>query len=193
MPTLTRNTVVTASLVVLATTSLAAQRPQTRQGFWIAFGLGYGQTVLSGSGLSGDAEGSYTSHIRLGGTLSRHVLLAGDVTAWGKEEGGVMTTVGNTSAIVQYYPKAESGLFLKGGAGFSAILIDVSGGVEPSGSTFGLSAGVGYDIRLARNFSLTPIFDFLYGGSRNLTDAGGTVYPSVASTLWTLGLGVTFH
>lgn len=185
---------VAAAVVALTLVGVAAeaQRPQTRQGFWIAFGLGYGSANLSCSGCAGGSDGGATAHIRLGGTLSDRVLLGGDVTGWAKEESGVTAAIGNVSFVVQYYPKPAAGFFLKGGAGFSNILFEVVG-EQVTGESFGLSGGAGYDVRVGRNISLTPVVEFLYGGSRDLQLDGATVLSGVSSTVISVGLGVTFH
>lgn len=191
MRLVTRASVLLATIGVLAAGVAPAQHPQTRQGFWIAFGLGYGAAKLSScSGCS--SEGSGTGHVRLGGTLNEQLLLGGDITGWVKEQSGVTATVGAVSFVAQYYPMPASGLFLKGGVGYSGVAFE-AGGDQVTGTGFGLSAGAGYDIRVGRNISITPIVDFLYGGSRDLQLDGTTVLDGVSSTLLNFGLGVTFH
>jgi len=187
-----RVSAVTAALVVLTAGAASAQRPQTRQGFWIAFGLGYGSAKLSCGGCDAGSDGGATGHIRLGGTLNQRLLLGGDVTGWAKEESGVTATVGAVSFVAQYYPMPASGLFVKGGVGYSGIVF-VATGQEVTGTGFGLSAGAGYDVRVGRNISITPLVDFLYGGSRELQLNGTTLLDGVSSTLISFGLGVTFH
>jgi hypothetical protein len=181
-------------LALSAATVGTAQRPQTRQGFWIAFGFGYGSANLScdAAACSGGSDGGGTGHIRLGGTLNDQLLLGGDVTAWTKEENGITASIGNVSFIAQYYPMVQSGLFVKGGAGFSTIFFE-GGGNNTSGESFGLSAGGGYDIPVGRNISITPIADFLFGGSRDLQADGATQTAGVSATMISIGLGVTFH
>lgn len=181
-------------LALCATTVGTAQKPQVRKGFWIAFGFGYGSANLSCDAAlcSGGSEGGGTGHIRLGGTLNEQLLLGGDITAWTKEESGNTASIGNVSFIAQYYPMKQGGLFVKGGAGFSTIMLE-GGGNTADGESFGLSAGVGYDIRVGRNISITPIADFLFGGSRDLQVDGVTQIGGVSTTMFTVGLGVTFH
>jgi hypothetical protein len=180
------------TLALCAATVGTAQKPQIRKGFWIAFGLGWGSADLTCDGCTSSRQGGGVGHIRLGGTLNQKVLLGGDVTGWTKEESGTTASVGNASFIVQYYPMEQGGLFLKGGAGFSGIVFS-GGGAEASGESFGLSAGVGYDIRVGRNISITPIADFLFGGSRDLQYSGATVVSGVGMNVFTVGLGITFH
>lgn len=187
-----RVTTLIAALAVIGAGGVAAQHPQTRKGFWIAFGLGFGSAQLKCDACSFDREGGGVGHIRLGGTLNEKLLLGGDVTAWTKDIEGVTFSLGNVSFIAQYYPTATGGLFLKGGAGFSTIQAS-EGGNEARGEGFGLSAGLGYDIRVGRNISLTPLADFVFGGSRDLQYQGSTLVPGLSFNAITLGLGVTFH
>lgn len=185
-------------IVALSVASeLAAQRPQTREGFWIAFGLGYGSADLSCDGcavdlIGGGRAGGGVAHVRLGGTLSPRVLLGGDVTGWTKDKNGVTLTAGNVSMVVVYYPMVEGGLFVKGGAGFSSIMIE-EGGQQTDGASFGLSGGFGYDVRVGRNISITPLFDFLYAGSQDLQYQSQTRYPGVTANMFSVSVGVTFH
>lgn len=192
MPTPIRVITLATVLALCAATVGAAQKPQIRKGFWIAFGFGWGSADVTCDGCTGSREGGGTGHIRLGGTLNQKLLLGGDITAWTKEEGGTTASVGNVSFIAQYYPMEQGGLFLKGGAGFSSIMLE-NGGNTASGESFGLSAGIGYDIRVGRNISITPIADFLFGGSRDLQYSGATVASGIGVNVFTVGLGVTFH
>ncbi len=63
------------------------------------------------------------------------------------------------------------------------------------GTGWGFTAGVGYDIRVGRNVSLTPVANFVYGGVGDLNVSGGG---APFATGWKqnvvdFGLGVTFH
>ena len=187
-----RVAVLVAGLAMVGAGWAAAQRPQTRQGFWIAFGFGYGSAKLTCDSCAFDREGGGAGHIRLGGTVGPKLLLGGDVTAWTKDIEGITVSLGNVSLVAQYYPTPASGLFLKGGAGFSSVMFS-DGGQEASGSSFGLSGGVGYDIRVGNNISITPLFDFIFGGSRDIKYQGQTVFSGIGANAFTLGAGVTFH
>jgi len=188
----TRVGIVTTVMLLAVAAGLSAQHPQVRQGFWIAFGLGYGSADLTCDGCNFDREGGGVGHIRLGGTLSPKVLLGGDVTGWTKDKDGVTFTAGNVSMVVLYYPMAEGGLFVKGGAGFSSIIIEAAG-QQADGASFGLSGGLGYDIRVGRNISITPLLDFLYVGSQDLQYQSQTVFPGLSGNILSLSVGVTFH
>jgi hypothetical protein len=172
-----------------------AQHPQVRDGFWIGFGFGYGSASLScGSGCSFSDRakgGGATGFLKLGGTLSPKVLLGGDVTVWVKDVSGTTEEAGNVSFAVYYYPAPASGFFLKGGAGFGSFMLHDGGSAEAGGP--GLVAGLGYDIRVGRNISITPVGNFYFGSDGDLKDGGVVLIPSVKHAVFDLGLGITFH
>lgn len=180
---ITRNIAVVTALVMIGVSGASAQRPQTRQGFWIGFGFGWGSYGFSCDGC-GDVgrEGSYTGHIKLGGTVGRKLLLGGETVAWTKTEGGGTVTAGNVTFNAQYYPQAAGGFFVNAGVGFSRI--EISGGGLSAGETGpGFSLGTGYDIRVGRNLSISPLAQFVYGHPESGFD----------QTFFHFALGVTFH
>ncbi len=159
-----------------------AQNPQTRQGFFISVGLGGGSFGCEGCG---DRETGGAGVIHLGGTLNPRLLLGADLSGWSKSEGGARITHANATAALQFYPSAASGFFVKGGLGVSTLEFEASGGgftFSGRESGLGLTGGLGYDIRLGANFSLTPYGMFGWGnfdgGSANNVQ---------------LGLAATFH
>lgn len=180
---LARSTAIVLALSALGASMASAQHPQTRKGFWIGFGVGFGSYGISCSGCSGlGRESSYTGHLKLGGTLNSHLTLGAETIAWSKSEGGATITAGNVSFAANYYPQPASGLFLSAGVGFSRV--EASGGGSSTGSTGpGLSLGAGYDLRVGANTSITPIANFLWGHP----DSG------LSHNFFQFGLGVTFH
>jgi len=153
---------------------VAQSRSQTREGFFIGFGLGWGS--LGCSDCSGERESGFSGYLKLGGTVNDALLLGFESNGWVKEESGVTLSQGNFSAAAYFYPSPESGLFLKGGLGLSTLRLDVSGFGGDSTTGFGVVAGLGYDARVGTNFSLTPYANFVYGsfdgGSTNVIQAG---------------------
>src|SRR5205807_2505553 len=124
-------------LAVAGPRQVAAQHPQTREGFWIGFGFGYGSAKASCDGCgTSSGNGGVTGFLKLGGTLSKQVLLGGEVNAWTKSDSGVTTELGNVSAAVYYYPAVKSGFFLKGGLGFSTFRAHDGGSIDGTGVGF---------------------------------------------------------
>lgn len=173
----------------------AAQHPQTREGFWIGFGFGYGTASLTNDTIravgGGSRESGATGFLKLGGTLSKSVLLGGEVNAWVKSDSGVTAELGNVSAAVYFYPAPANGFFLKGGVGFASTRFHNSGTATASG--FGFLAGVGYDVRVGRNISLTPVANFYFGSDGDLKENGTTLDTGYRHNVFDFGLGITFH
>ena len=166
------------SLTLLGPQDASAQgRPQTREGFFLGFGVGYGS--LGCSNCTGDREGGQAGHLMLGGALNDRMLLGAETTVWLKEQNGVTLTQGNVCATLYFYPDARSGFFLKGGVGFANLDLDVKGWGNSSETGFGVLAGLGYDVRVGRMFSLTPYGTFAFGafdgGETNVVQAGVAV------------------
>lgn len=149
-------------VVLLASSSAWAGHPQERQGFWIGFGGGYGSAYGEADCQDcdgGDREGSFTGFLKLGGTLNDRVLLGVEGNAWVKEQDGLTLTLGSFTGTVTFYPQASSGFFLKGGVGLSYVDTEFGDGslsVSASKTGWGVLAGLGYDLRVGRNISITP-------------------------------------
>lgn len=186
-----RSAVTVLVLALLAASTALAQRPQTRQGFWIGFGFGYGSADATCTGCSGGSrQGGGAGFVKLGGTLRPNLLLGGELDAWTKSEpGNVTETIGNASAALYWYPSVAGGFFVKGGLGSSTYQIKV-GNATVDKTGVGVLAGLGYDIRIGGNTSLTPVVDFFWG---NQGDIPELLVQGFKTNVIHLGLGVTFH
>src|SRR2546425_7451437 len=100
-------------------------------------------------------------------------------------------SLGNVTASVYYYPAPASGLFLTGGLGLSDYRLSDGGSI--TGAGWGFTAGTGYDIRVGRNVSLTPVVNFAYGHVGDLSSGGTTVDAGWKQSVIDFALGVTFH
>jgi hypothetical protein len=193
------------SLVVLVAGALVgssspawAGHPQDRQGFWIGAGFGYGSAHGEASCedcQGGDREGSFTAFVKLGGTLNKHVLLGMETNAWIKEEGDVTLTLGSVTGTVTFYPQPSAGFFLKAGAGFSYVSTDLQDEtftVSASKTGWGILTGIGYDVRVGRNISLTPCVNYYFGKPGDLSGDGETI-GGWKQNVVSVELGITFH
>jgi outer membrane protein with beta-barrel domain len=177
-----RATGFTALLTAVLATSAFAQHAQTREGFWVGGGLGYGSIGLSCNGCADvPREGGLSGYAKLGGTLRQNILLGVEMNGWTKSEGGGTVTMGNFSGAAYWYPMATQGLFIKAGGGYSNLSAD-DGTISASDGGFGWLAGVGYDIRVGRNLSMTPVANWFRGGFEN-----------GSANVLQFGLGVTSH
>lgn len=183
-------------LFLLSSSSLWAQHPQVREGFWAGFGLGYGTLGLSCDGCDGDIrrEGGTTLHFRLGGTLSKKLLLGFESDAFvtvGRETLDVMAAT-NMSAVLYFYPFPTNGFFVRGGLGPTWYHEDQFA-VAASATGFGLVIGVGYDIRVARNLSITPVGTLRFGGGGDLDFGEFGTINGIQHSVASLELGLTYH
>ena len=157
----------------------AQSNPQTRQGFWISFGVGAGS--LSCDDCGDERETGTNVNLRMGGTLSQRSILGADANFGTKTEGDLSLSTGHIGPVVLFYPGANGGFFLKGGLGLATTTIELGDfSIEEQG--VGLTLGLGYDARVGRNFALTPYFDILTssydGGSLNQVAFGlGFTWP----------------
>jgi hypothetical protein len=163
-----------AIALLVVSSPLNAQRPQTRDGFWFNIGLGYGSL---GCDICDGREGGLSGGLSLGGTLSQKVLLGVGTAGWAKEFFGETLTVGTLDARIRFYPSATGGFFLTGGLGIGTIRY---AGNNETG--LGLLLGLGFDIRIGNNVSLTPFWNGYAVRSSN--DDGN---------VGQIGLGITVH
>ena len=171
-----------ALLTAVLATSAFAQQAQTRQGLWVGGGMGYGSLGLTCDGCgSVDREGGVSGYAKVGGTLRQNVLLGVEMNGWTKSEFGGRVTMGNMSGAAYWYPMPTQGLFIKAGAGYSVLSVD--DGISTSDdSGFGLLGGLGYDVRVGKNLSITPVANYFRGAF----DGG-------SANVLQLGVGVTSH
>jgi hypothetical protein len=156
-----------ALLALAVANSASGQQAEARQGFWIGGGLGYGSLGCDGC----DRLGGVSGYLKLGGTLRENVLLGVEVNGWAKSEFGQTMTMGNMSGAAYWYPMSNGGLFLKAGLGYSVV---DDGFTSETG--LGLLGGLGYDIRVGPNLSVTPVANWYRGsfspGALNVLDIG---------------------
>jgi len=91
--------------------------------------------------------------------LSRKVLLGASLDGWSKSEGGATITILAIRARMRWYPSATGGFFLTAGVGIGSVDAEVTafGGASETGT--GALLGLGYDIRVGKNVSLTPFWN----------------------------------
>lgn len=165
-------------LATLFLTSTATAQ-QTRQGFWFNVGLGYGSL---GCEDCEDREGGFSGGFALGGTVGKHWLLGVGGSGWNKEEDNGRLSVGTLDFRARLYPSATGGFFLTGGIGFGSIRIEIDGLGDHTENGASLLLGLGYDIRIGKNVSLTPF-----------ANAFGVKNDDANANVGQIGLGVTVH
>ena len=165
--------------IAVSAASAHAQNAQIRDGFWFSGGLGYGS--LGCDNCSGTRTSGLSGGISLGGTITPRFLLGVGSEAWSKSEQGATLTVGTLDARVRFYPSTTGGFFLTGGLGLGTIT-GAASGYTASETGVGAVFGLGYDVRVARNASLTPYWTSFAMKSSNADANVGQV-----------GLAITLH
>jgi hypothetical protein len=96
------------------------------------------------------------------------------------------------AGVAQWYPSVSNGFYVKGGLGLSMYSeADPAGKAEALG--LGYQFGTGYDLRLARNFSLTPYVNFLGMANSDVKIGGTSLNQKIGTTNMQYGLGFTWH
>jgi hypothetical protein len=156
-----------------------SKTPVVREGVWFNIGLGYGSLGCENcDGRIGGVSGG----LAVGGTVSDKVLLAVGTTGWYKSEDGNWLSAGVVDGRVRFYPSVSSGFFVTGGIGIGTISLGVARIGSERETGFGLTLGVGWDVRVGSNVSLTPFWN-----------ADSIRTSNADANFWQFGLGVTIH
>ncbi len=185
-----RATILCATVMFGSVAPLSAQDsdrpPVEHRGMWLSGGLGGGSTDNDEGGfVSNEDDGGPAAYFRLGGTVSQHILLGGEVIGMTFDRDGTDVSFANVTFTLLYDPAQPGGFFAKGGIGFASVMtsLDTGGGTFTTDDEgFGVTLGVGYDIRIGDNLYLTPNLDFLLQAYSDDRDA--------SLALFTIGLGI---
>jgi hypothetical protein len=91
-------------------------------------------------------------------------------------------TVSTLDARVRFYPSTTGGVFLTAGIGVGQVRGDFGGGFSATETGLGTVLGLGWDIRVAKNTSITPYWNG-FAMKNNNTDAN----------VGQAGIAVTLH
>lgn len=176
------------ALLGLITSAAAAQDASpSRSGFWLNVGFGWGSADFDCEGCDADRESGVTGQIALGGTLSPQLLIGVESNGWYEDEDGIKSLLGTSfAAVAYYYPIVGRNLMLKGGVGLASYLFD-NGSLEDD-QGIGVLGGVGYDVPIGTNVSITPVATYQYGF---MGDANGL--ENVTQNVISLAATLTFH
>ena len=148
--------------------------PALREGAWFSIGFGFGS--LGCEDCDGRDSGG-SGGLAVGGTLNQHVLLGVGTTGFVRSYDGDLLSVGTLDGRVRIYPSRRSGFFLNGGIGLGTLSY-----LGESEFGLGMMLGLGWDIRVGRNVSVTPFWN------------GSAMQNSnVDANFGQLGVGITSH
>lgn len=178
------------SLIAVAVlSSLGSAQAQTRGGFFLGLGAGWGSAKTDCDSCQGgrDRQDSVATHLRVGTTLSERLALGVELNGWFHTN---ISLIGATAAFY-LYPN-DQGLFFKAGVGLSRD--DVPLGSETlAGVGWGAMAGIGYDIPIGSSFAVTPVATFRYAQPGDLRLDGETILSGFKHNVIEVGVGLTFY
>lgn len=175
--------------------------------FWIGAGFGYGsaQSICASVDESRHPDGS-TFQGAVGFAASRHLLIGLEpavwIDGWGVFNSNSRRIYRNHFLLTFYaYPLKRTRLFAKLGVGLSSYTAYDRyipyGDTIPSevhGAGPGLSAGVGYDLKFARQLYISPTISYFYGDLGDLTlNSRAAIATKRKLKLITFNAAVTFH
>ena len=196
---MTRLVILLGSLAALALgRDLAAQQQrQARDGFWFGAALGSGWARVSCQICQNKNRGGLSGALRLGGGVSRSVLIGAEVAAWRTTIDTGADTVHQSLAAfgvaAYWHPSARRPLYLKLGIGLVAHRADDGTDVITS-TAIGPQVGAGYEWPVSPHLLVSPVVNValgVVGGSLKFN--GGKIQDSPGVSLVQLGLGVTWH
>jgi len=200
-----RTLVVCAALAVVCAAAMPAQDSipkRHRRGLWGELGSGPGYVRVACSDCEDviGASGT-TSYFRIGGVISKNVLIGFEVFSlldntfgFGDTDTNTVAETGTAAIVVLWYP-GKTGLFFKGGVGAAfgefSIPADTSGLVPAdtsAGGGIGLTFGLGWDLPISRKFA------FSVNAAAFITALGDVVLPGhevddVIATNYQLSIG----
>jgi hypothetical protein len=193
------------ALGILGSGTAAAQRRSRphRSGLWgeVSSGLGHVRIACSGCNdvVSANAP---TSFVRIGGTVSDHVVIGFEAFSLLGRGFGVFsqdstaTTETATAAIVVLWFPGRHGLFFKGGVGAAGGQFILPSSPTQSdtsnGAGIGVTFGLGWDWSISRKFAISAnVGTFVIG-------VGDIVLPTrrvddVIATMYQASIGFTFR
>jgi hypothetical protein len=157
-----------------------SQQLQPREGMWFNGGLGLGS--LGCEGCVGRWTGA-SPGLSLGTTITDRLLLGvGTSSYYTSFDDGSTLSAGTLDGRLNFYPVRSSGFFVTGGMGLGVVRSGEVGSIGETHTGVAVVLGLGWDIRVRPNLSLTP---FLNGFGINT--------PGLNTGVRQAGLGITVH
>ena len=180
---------ITAALLALILLP-ASGAAQGSPSFWGGVGVGTGSARLSCDICTNDRTAGMTASAALGFGVGERVRLGVEGNAWRDKEGDLETILWSASLVGYFHPSGTRAFWTKLGAGIMRYQADDDGD-RIDANTFGLLAGVGYDIPMTGSLSVGPFVTLATSSRADLKDGDRTIRERVSHSL--LHLGVVFH
>ena len=175
----------------------AAPAPSNaRDGYSLSLGLGGGSSGVSCTGCATDRENGASGYLRLGKGYTPSVMLGVELNGWNKTQNNVTGRMTMLSAIAQWYPSLTNGFFVKGGAGMGRTSLEDKS-VTPTdklqSTGFSYQTGMGYDMGIARRWSITPYVNYLATAGAKAQLNGVSSNEKFNGNYFQYGLGLSWH
>ncbi len=183
--------------LLLATPPVHGQGEQVRDGFWFSVGGAFASNRTDCSNCSDVTDVNGTGFfLKAGGPVSAKVMLGGEGYGFFRSTDQGNLRITGLLAIAQWYPTRGSGFWFRPGIGLSRAkvsLLPQSGGSETIDRVgLGLALGVGWDFRVSRMISLSPVVSYYVNGLGAVNFSGGTLNNTLTQ-MGFFGAAVTFH
>jgi hypothetical protein len=168
---------------------------QMREGYNASLGLGAGSSGVTCSGCATNRSTGFSGYARLGKAWSSSVILGAELNAWNKSQNSATARTGMLDAIAQWYPSMTNNFFVKGGMGIGRTRLEDKSTAPTTvlqSTGFGYQAGVGYDVPIARRFSITPYVNYLATAGANAQMNGQSLNTKMNSNYVQYGLGLSW-
>jgi hypothetical protein len=175
----------------------AAPAPTSdRSGYSVSLGLGGASTALTdGDGSASDRQNGASGYLRVGKGFTPSVMLGVELNGWNKTENNATARTGMLSVIGQWYPSMTNGFFAKAGLGMGRTTLDDNAAPASKFEATGLGGqlGVGYDMSIARRWSVTPYVNYLATKGATLKIDGSDTDQKMGANYFQYGLGLSWH
>jgi hypothetical protein len=161
--------IVIACTLAAVSPAAAGDHPQSRTGFFVGLGLGWGNMGADLGSVEVDRQSSVSGNFRFGWSVADNLALGLEATSWSKNYAittnqDLNLTAGVTAFALTYFP-GNMGLFIRGGLGFSSARTEFKSGsnsVDHTENGLGFLGAVGYEWRLTQKFALGPQVQWAY-------------------------------
>ena len=174
----------------------AAAPTNDRDGYSLSLGLGGGSNGVSCSGCPTDRENGASGYLRVGKAFTPSVMLGLELNGWNKTQNNVTGRETMFSAIGQWYPSMTNGFFTKVGAGMGRMTVDDKSGTttnKTESTGFAYQLGLGYDMSIARRWSITPYVNYLSTAGAKAQLNGVDTNQKLDGNYVQYGLGLSWH
>jgi hypothetical protein len=189
-----------------AAPSLAKVGIRTHDGFYMRLAMGPSYFNATWKGGSQDATvtgvgaglelafgGTPVSGLVIGGGISSSYVSSPTISYAGQSADSGSASLTLAGPFFDWYPSATQGFHLQGSAGVAyASYADKSGGNSVSGTGFGMTAGIGYEVWVGEQWSFGGILRLQYATPSIKAD-GMTTSVDTSTVVPALLIGATYH